>query len=104
MEFNGCFYHQCTVCGGKNNPENEERFNRKRQYAERKGVFIVERECTWKEDYCETQFPRIMKKFEDLETLLPNILNDTLYGFIVCDVTAPTGFNHKFYTHVTFRF
>ena len=92
MEFCGCYYHHCPVCELKRNPEDEERFHRKKLYAEREGKFIVARECLWNEEYRETEFPRIMLKTENYSDLLPNILNDKLYGFVVCDVVAPKGF------------
>ena len=84
----------CEYCG---NSGVDERWSRKKKYLEKIGRVFVMRECQWKEKFKRenlrnfvTPFlPGIMRPFVSSSEILAGIQEETLFGYIVCDVRTP---------------
>ena len=94
----GCYYHPgCCVPDDKIKDAEDKRFQweKKKAFFKKTGVLHVMRECTWRKFKrsqldlpVDTALARILH-VDTEETLLQGIIDETLFGFLCCDVETP---------------
>ena len=99
FEFLGCYYHpncphKCPT-SRKHAQETDETFERKKAFFESKGKLITIRGCQWKKEKKNFQtlftpnLPLISKSFGSERDIIDGIKNETLHGFLECDIHTP---------------
>ena len=102
IEFLGCHWHGCVVCGSLANDEDNDAVYMKRVKSEnekyahlrRLGTLILQRECLWVQKRKQiqnfnTEMPRIWNRQENHAQLLKSIQSGEVYGFGKVSVKSP---------------
>ena len=92
----GCKYHPgCCIPDDDIDGAEKKRktWNEKSEYFKSTGVLHIMRECEWKRQLkyhrsIETKLGRILS-YDNETTLLKAIVDNTVFGFLQCDVTTP---------------
>ena len=110
LEFNGCYWHGCQICGGQSainlTEENLPRF--KRENDEEKwrrlrslGKLFLQRECEFSFRECDeketiTKIPRVLlNQSESHDTLLEAIRSEQVFGFARVKIDFPPEMKQK---------
>ena len=102
VEFQGCHWHGCSLCGHPSHDEHDDDAQAKRMKAEQEkhahlkeiGRLVIYRECVWLKEkenisYFETSMPRVWNKFETHDQLIDAIRKNQVFGFAKCQVKSP---------------
>ena len=99
VEFQGCQWHGCSVCGKPPFDDDDEEAQIQRIKSETEkfrhlrslGTLVVARECEWmaQRKQAETSMPLMWNRFSTHQQLLDGIQNDQLYGFARTQVKSP---------------
>ena len=102
VEFQGCHWHGCAVCGALAVDDDDDEAWGKRVKSEQEkhaylrsiGRLIIQRECVWSmEKNCVppivTSMPRVWNRTETHDQLIEAIRASEVFGFAKCNVKSP---------------
>ena len=94
-EYLGCYWHECEKCGSEGKPGSGDRWRRKKLILQQHGHLTIMHGCFWKKKlkYIKNRetpkFPQILKTFGTEKNILIGLQKETLFGFIIADVSTP---------------